>query len=136
MTAALTSEVIDRLNRDQYGWLTTIAKSGQPVPKLIWFHFDGEALFVYSSPTAAKVTHVRRHPQVSLNLDSDGNGGGIVVVGGEATVDAEGVDCRDDGPYWAKYGPTADQFGLTESMVDYSTRLRISVDKVWTTPTA
>ena len=136
MTAALTSEVIDRLNQAHYGWLTTIAKSCQPVPKLIWFYFDGDALFVYSSPTAAKVAHVRRHPQVSLNLDSDGNGGGIIVVGGEATVDAEGVDCRDDEPYWAKYGPAADQFGLTDSMVDYSTRLRISVDKVWTTPTA
>jgi PPOX class probable F420-dependent enzyme len=136
MTVALTPDVTDRLNRDHYGWLTTVAKSGQPVPRLIWFYFDGEALFVYSSPAAAKVAHVRRHPQVSLNLDSDGNGGGIVVVGGEATVDAEGVDCRDDEPYWAKYGATADQFGLTESMADYSTRLRISVDKVWTTPTA
>ena len=136
MTAALTPDVTDRLGRDHYGWLTTVAKSGQPVPRLIWFYFDGEALFVYSSPDAAKVAHVRRHPQVSLNLDSDGNGGGIVVVGGQATVDAEGVDCREDEPYWAKYGATADQFGLTESMAGYSTRLRISVDKVWTTPTA
>jgi PPOX class probable F420-dependent enzyme len=106
------------------------------VPKLVWFYFDGAALFVYTEPGAAKVTHVKRHPQVSLNLDSDGNGGGIIVIGGEATADAEGVDCRDDEPYWAKYGATADQFGLTESMADYSTRLRISIDKVWTTPSA
>ncbi|MEU0495485.1 TIGR03667 family PPOX class F420-dependent oxidoreductase [Mycobacterium sp. NPDC006124] len=136
MTATLTPEVTRRLNEDHYGWLTTVAKSGQPVPKLVWFYFDGDALFVYSSPTAAKVGHVGRHPQVSLNLDSDGNGGGIVVVGGEATVDAEDVDCRQDQPYWAKYGEISDQFGLTESMGDYSTRLRISIDKVWTTPTA
>ncbi|MCV7421799.1 TIGR03667 family PPOX class F420-dependent oxidoreductase [Mycobacterium yunnanensis] len=136
MTAALTPEVTERLHRDHYGWLTTMAKSGQPVPKLVWFYFDGEALFVYSNPAAAKVAHVGRHPQVSLNLDSDGNGGGIVVIGGEATVDAEGVDCREDQPYWAKYGAISDQFGLTDSMGDYSTRLRIGVDKVWTTPTA
>ena len=136
MTATLTPEVVERLNRDHYGWLTTVAKSGQPVPKLVWFYFDGEALFVYSSPAAAKVAHIGRHPQVSLNLDSDGNGGGIVVVGGEATVDAEGVDCRQDQPYWAKYGAISDQFGLTDSMGDYSTRLRIAVEKVWTTPTA
>jgi hypothetical protein len=45
------------------------------------------------------------------------------------------VDCRKDQPYWAKYGPAADKFGLTESMGSYSTRLRISVDKVWGTPT-
>lgn len=136
MSADLTSEVIDRLTSDLYGWLTTIAKSGQPVPKLIWFFFDGTALFIYSEPTAAKVRHVRAHPQVSLNLDSDGNGGGILVVGGEATIDAEGVDCRDDAPYWTKYGAAAAQFGLADSMGDYSTRLRVSIEKVWTTPTA
>lgn len=136
MTADLTPEVADRLKSDHYGWLTTVAKSGQPVPRLIWFHFDGTALFIYTEPTAAKVAHVGRHPRVSLNLDSDGQGGGVIVVGGEAVVDAEGVDCRQDSPYWAKYGPAADQFGLTDSMGAYSTRLRIDVDKVWTTPTA
>jgi PPOX class probable F420-dependent enzyme len=135
MSADLTPEVVDRLNSDGYGWLTTVAKSGQPVPKLVWFYFDGAALFVYSVPTAAKVAHVRRHPQVSVNVDSDGNGGGIIVIGGEATVDAEGVDCRDDEPYWAKYREPAAQFGLTEAMSNYSTRIRIGVDKVWTTPT-
>ena len=135
MSAELTPEVIGRLTSDHYGWLTTVAKSGQPVPKLVWFFFHGDALFVYSAPDAAKVGHVRRHPQVSLNLDSDGNGGGIIVIGGEATVDAEGVDCREDAPYWAKYAETSDKFGLTDSMANFSTRLRIGVDKVWTTPT-
>lgn len=136
MSVELTSEVTDRLSTDHYGWLTTVAKSGQPVPRLIWFFFDGAALFVYTMPSSAKVAHIRRDARVSLNLDSDGTGGGVIVVGGEATIDAEGVDCRDDAPYWAKYGPAADQFGLTDSMGDYSTRLKISIDKVWTTPTA
>ena len=136
MSAELTPEVIDRLTNDHYGWLTTVAKSGQPVPKLIWFYFDGNALFVYTMPDAAKVAHVRRQPLVSLNVDSDGNGGGIVVIGGEASVDAEGVDCREDAPYWAKFRELSDEFGLTESMANYSTRLRISIDKVWTTPTS
>jgi PPOX class probable F420-dependent enzyme len=135
MSAELTSEVIDRLTNDQYGWLTTVAKSGQPVPKLIWFFFDGTALFVYTLPAAAKVAHVQRHPQVSLNLDSDGNGSGIIVIGGEATVDATDVDCRNDAPYWAKYAEAAAKFGLTDAMAAYSTRIKVSIDKVWTTPT-
>lgn len=135
MSAELTSEVIDRLTDDQYGWLTTVAKSGQPVPKLIWFFFDGTALFVYTLPSAAKVAHVQRHPQVSLNLDSDGNGSGIIVIGGEATVDATDVDCRNDAPYWAKYAEAAAKFGLTDAMAAYSTRIKVSIDKVWTTPT-
>jgi PPOX class probable F420-dependent enzyme len=135
MSVELTQEVSSRLTSDQYGWLTTVAKSGQPVPRLIWFFFDGSDLRVYSMPQAAKVTHVKAHPQVSLNLDSDGNGGGIIVVGGTAAVDATDVDCRDDEPYWAKYSELAGQFGLTEAMATYSIRLKITPTRVWTTPT-
>jgi len=135
MSAELTPEVTDRLTADHYGWLTTVAKSGQPVPKLIWFYFDGAAVVIYSVPGAAKVAHVQRHPRVSLNLDPDGNGSGIVVIGGEATIDATDVDCRTDEPYWAKYAESAAKFGLTEAMAGYSTRLKIAIDKVWTTPT-
>ena len=139
MSVELTQEVSDRLVSDHYGWLTTVAKSGQPVPRLIWFYYSGVAgaeLTVYSMPRAAKVTHIKARPQVSLNLDSDGNGGGIIVVGGTAAIEAAGVDCRDDEAYWAKYSEDAAKFGLTEAMSSYSTRLSITPTKVWTTPTA
>jgi PPOX class probable F420-dependent enzyme len=96
--------------------LTTVAKSGQPVPRLIWFYFDGATLVVYSMPEAAKLAHIRRHSQVSLNLDSDGNGGGVVVIGGTATIDAEDANPQDDAPYWAKYSAAAEQFGITDAM--------------------
>ena len=135
MAAEFTQEVSSRLQADHYGWLTTVAKSGQPVPKLVWFYFDGTDIVVYSMPNAAKVRHIGNHPRVSLNLDSDGNGGGIIVVGGEATVDATGADPREDGPYWAKYEADATRFGLADAMGDYDTRLKIRIDKVWTTPT-
>src|SRR4029077_15694677 len=82
MTVELTQEVSDRLTSDHYGGLTTVAKSGQPVPRLLWFYFDGADLTVYSMPRAAKVAHIKAHPEVSLNLDSDGHAGGIIVVGG------------------------------------------------------
>ena len=136
MSIELTQEVSDRLTSVHYGWLTTVAKSGQPVPHLVWFLFDGTDLTVYTLPDAAKVAHIKARSQVSLNLDSDGNGGGIIVIGGAATIDATGVDCRDDEPYWSKYSKDADEFGLTDAMGSYSTRLRISPTKVWTTPTA
>jgi PPOX class probable F420-dependent enzyme len=135
MTADLTQDVSDRLAAAHYGWLTTVAKSGQPVPKLVWFYFDGSSLIIYSEPGAAKVRHIGNHPHVSVNLDSDGNGGGIIAIGGTATIDAQDVDCRQDAPYWAKFSELSDKFGLTEAMGNYSTRIKISVDKVWTTPT-
>ena len=135
MTAELTPEILDRLKSDDFAWLTTVAKSGQPVPKLVWFLFDGTDIVVYTEPGAAKVRHIGNHPQVSLNLESDGNGGGILVIGGPARVDAQGTDPRGDAPYWAKYQAMSDQIGLTPSMGNYDTRLKISIEKVWTTPT-
>ena len=87
-------------------------------------------------PQAAKVAHIKAHPQVSLNLDSDGNGGGIIVVGGIAAVDATDVDCRDDEPYWAKYGDDGSEIRPDRGdEAGYSTRLKITPTKVWTTPT-
>lgn len=136
MTVELTQEVSSRLESDHYGWLTTVAKSGQPVPRLVWFYFDGTDVTVYTMPKAAKVAHIGARPQVSLNLDSDGNGAGIIAIGGTATVDAVDVDGREDGPYWAKYREDAANFGLTEAIAEYSTRLKITPTKVWTTPTA
>jgi PPOX class probable F420-dependent enzyme len=135
MSVELTQEISSRLTSDHYGWLTTVAKSGQPIPRLVWFYFDGANLTVYSMPRAAKVAHIKAHPQVSLNLDSDGNGAGIIVVGGTAAVVATDVDCWEDEPYWAKYNEEAAELGLTEAMASYSTRLTITPTKVWTTPT-
>ncbi len=135
MKVELTQEVSGRLTSDHYGWLTTVTKSGQPVPRLVWFYFDGADVTVYSMPRAAKVAHIKAHPQASLNLDSNGDGGGIVVVGGTAAVVATDVDCREDGPYWAKYRKDAAKFGLTEAIAAYSTRLKITPTRVWTTPT-
>ena len=135
MAVEFTQEVTSRLESDHYGWLTTVAKSGQPVPKLVWFYFDGTDVVVYTMPNAAKVRHITSHPRVSLNLDSDSNGGGIIVVGGRARVDATDSDPRTDSPYWEKYEVDAKNFGLADAMGDYDTRLRISIDKIWTTPT-
>jgi PPOX class probable F420-dependent enzyme len=136
MTVELTQEVSDRLSSDNYGWLTTVAKSGQPVPKLVWFYFDGSDVVVYSEPTAAKVRHIKARAQVSFNLDSDGNGGGSVVVGGNATVDAQRADPLEDERYRVKYAELAASFGFSKEFIaSYSTRLKISIDKVWTTPT-
>jgi PPOX class probable F420-dependent enzyme len=136
MAVEFTQEVSGRLASDHYGWLTTVAKSGQPVPRLVWFYFDGSDVVVYSEPNAAKVRHIRAHPRVSLNLDSDGNGAGIIIVGGIASVDEDGADPLQDERYRAKYGELAASFGFSEEfLAAYSTRLKISIDKVWTTPT-
>ncbi|MDA4109093.1 TIGR03667 family PPOX class F420-dependent oxidoreductase [Mycolicibacterium holsaticum] len=136
MAVEFTQEVSSRLTADNFGWLTTVAKSGQPVPRLVWFYFDGADVIIYSEPDAAKVRHIKNHPRVSLILDSDGNGGGIIAVGGTATIDAQDVNPLEDERYQKKYREYAASVGFTdEFLAAYNTRLKISIDKVWTTPT-
>ena len=91
-------------------------------------------MIVYSEPNAAKVRHVRAHSRVSLNLDSGGNGSGI-VVGGVASVDAEGADPLADEQYLAKYSEYASLGFSKDFLAAYNTRLKIAAAKVWTTPT-
>ena len=137
MTVELTQEVSRRLESDRYVWLTTVARSGQSVPRLVWFFFDGKEVTVYSMPKAAKIAHITARPQVSLNLDSDGNGRGTIVVAGAARVDAVGADSPADQRYQAKYHDYAVSVGMgDEYLAAFSTRLKISVDKVWSTPSA
>src|SRR4051794_24524310 len=137
MTVELAQDVSRRLDSDRYVWVTTVAKSGQPVPRLVWFFFDGQEVTVYSMPRAAKIAHITARPRVSLNLDSDGHGTGTVVVAGEARVDAVDADPLADEQYQAKYHDYAVSMGMSdEFLAAFSTRLKIGVDKVWTTPTA
>ncbi|WP_197374289.1 TIGR03667 family PPOX class F420-dependent oxidoreductase [Mycolicibacterium baixiangningiae] len=134
MTTELTAEVTGRLEFDRSAWLTTVAKSGQPVPRLVWFYFDGTDVVVYTMPEAGKVRHIKNNPLVSLNLDSDGKDRGVIVVGGPARIDATGIDMREDGPFWAKYQTFAEEMGITDILDEYHMRLKISIEKVWTTP--
>ena len=136
MAVELTQDVSSRLSTDKYVWLTTVAKSGQPVPRLVWFFFDGSEITIYSMPHAAKLAHIKARPLVSLNLDSDGNGRGTVVVGGEARIDEVDADPIADEKYQAKYRDYAATMGMTEEFrAAFSTRLKISIGKVWSTPT-
>ena len=70
---------------------------------------------------------------MSFNLDSDGNGAGTVVVGGDATVDAEGANALADEQYLTKYGDYAASHGFSKEFLgSFTTRLKITIDKVWT----
>jgi PPOX class probable F420-dependent enzyme len=129
----LAEAVLNRLTRDRYGWLTTVAKSGMPVPMLVWFRIDGVTVTVYSQPHANRITHIFEHPDVSLHLESDGAGSDIVIIGGRAAVTAEGVDPREDTKYWAKYHVEADVSGLSDAIGSFSTRITITPTTIWTT---
>ena len=59
------------------------------------------------------------------------------MVAGAARVDAVGADSLADEQYQAKYRDYALSIGMRdEYLAAFSTRLKISIDKVWSTPSA
>ena len=116
-----------RLQEEQIVWLTTVSSQNIPQPRPVWFLWDGESLLVYSKADAYKLAHIARNPQVALNLDSDGRGGDIIVLTGEAYVDRKAPPATQIADYVEKYRDGIAQIQMTpESFAqEYSVAIRI-----------
>lgn len=75
-----------RLKGDLIMWLTTVSPHGQPQTSPVWFWWDGQTVLIFSMPRSPKVANIRANPQVSLNLDGNGQGGDIVSIEGTAEL--------------------------------------------------
>ena len=113
-------------------WLTTVTPSGTPLPRPVWFHWDGDdSVRVHSRP-GARVRNVEANPRVTLHFGGDGRGGDIVVFTGRAEVDAEAPSAEHDGDYRAKYDAQIAGIGLTPATFAqrYSVPLRIRLTRL------
>jgi PPOX class probable F420-dependent enzyme len=81
--------VDERLGREVVLWLTTVRPDGQPQTSPVWFVWDGDSFLIYSMPASQKVPNIRGNSRVSLNLDGDGTGGGIVSIEAQARIDEQ-----------------------------------------------
>jgi PPOX class probable F420-dependent enzyme len=95
--------VEERLGDELVIWLTTVRSDGQPQTSPVWFVWDGEGFLIYSMPQSQKVPNIRGNPSVSLHVDGDGTGGGIVSFEGQAHVDEQAPLAHQFEPYAAKY---------------------------------
>ena len=60
-----------------------------------------------------KLRHIAANPRVSLNLDSDGRGGDVIILTGEAHID-ESIPPADQLPtYLARYADGIQRIGMT-----------------------
>ncbi len=104
-TTPFGERVRRRLRDDLLIWLTTVGGDGVPQPNPVWFLWDGGTFLVYNRRSAKRLVHVRERPLVSLNFDSGGQGGNIVVVTGRAELSEGEPAPHELQPYLAKYGP-------------------------------
>ena len=119
--------VARRLREERIIWLTTLDAQLIPQPRPVWFLWNGEDFLIYSRPDTAKLRHIARHPQVSLNLDSDGLGGDIMIFGGLAEI-ADDAPAADKAPeYLEKYADGLKRIGMSAEQFarEYSAVVRV-----------
>ena len=132
-TTKAGARALERLEREHHLWLTTVTPDGQPQASPVWFLWlDGE-LLVYSRADTPRAANVRANPRVAAHFDSDGDGGDVTVLEGEARIARERATLGDVPPaYVEKYATRLATFGWTmESMlVDYPLEIRVRPTRI------
>ena len=110
-----------RLEHESVIWLTTVDSKGNPQPRPVWFHWDGETVLIFSQADGAKVRQIKGNSRVALNLNSTPDGGDVMVLLGEATIEEGKVNPERLTDYIRKYREGIKDIGMTpESFeVDY-----------------
>lgn len=121
------ARVARRLDVEAIAWLTTTSAAGAPVPVPVWFLWDGSSFLVYSRPGQPKLASIERNPRVTLNLDSDGRGGDVVVIGGLARLAPDEPPADQVPAYVEKYAWGFQRIGMTAAgfAATYSVPIRI-----------
>jgi len=126
LTTKLGGQAAKRLQEDDVIWLTTVSRDGTPQPNPVWFYWDGKSILIYAQPTSHKLKNISRNPRVSVNFQADDEGGDVVVITGNASIDKKPPP--HDPRYIEKYRAHIPRIGLTPKSfaASYSTQIRVS----------
>jgi PPOX class probable F420-dependent enzyme len=121
-----------RLREEVVVWMTTITPAGAPVPRPVWFIWDGADTVVMYSRPQLRIRNIESNPHVTLNFDGDGGGGDIVVLSATAAVDRDLPAANESPEYLAKYDEHITRIGMTpDSFAEaYSVPVRVRLEKL------
>jgi PPOX class probable F420-dependent enzyme len=88
---------------DRIIWLTTVGPHGAPQPSPVWFLWDGGTALIYSYPATSKLRNIDRHPRVSPHFNCTPSGGDVIILTGDAWVDAGAAPVNVNLAYVDKY---------------------------------
>ena len=130
-TTPFGERIARRLRDDPIIWLTTVDSKNTPQPNPVWFLWDTitATILVYSKAGAKRHTHLQKNPRVSLNFDSNGTGGNIIVLTGKAHLSPDDPSADHHPVFVAKYQDFITRsFSIAENFaVQYPVALRISL---------
>jgi PPOX class probable F420-dependent enzyme len=122
-----------RLEHDLVLWLTTVTPAGQPQASPVWFLWHETEILVFSRGDTPRAANIRANPRVAASFDSDGDGGDVVSLEGEARIVRERATVVDVPPaYIDKYAKGLAENGWTMAtmLVDYPVEIRVQVTRV------
>jgi PPOX class probable F420-dependent enzyme len=121
------ARVARHLADDQVVWLTTAGPDGTPQPSPVWFLWDGDTALVRSQPSTPKVRNIEQRPRVSLHFNCTPNGGDVVILTGDAWVEAGDAPATLDPAYVDKYAGGIQSIDMTpdDFAREYSVPIRI-----------
>ena len=125
--SAPNEHVADRLRNDSIAWLGSVRPDGRPHLVPVWFHWDGETVFIFSKPDQ-KVRNLRQNPRVTLALDDSQGGGDVALLDGTAVLLDEPTATIAPPAFIEKYADRMDQMGTTMEIMAaaYSQSIRIT----------
>jgi PPOX class probable F420-dependent enzyme len=101
------------LRSEIVAWMTTVTAAGAPLPRPVWFLWDGDGEAVVYSLPGARVRNIEANPLVTLNFAGDGRGGDIVVLTGRATAAEYLPPVAENPEYRLKYDYHIVRMGMT-----------------------
>ena len=131
-TSEIGQRLQKRLQEEQTIWLTTVNQNGTPQPSLVWFIWEDDSILILSQEHQGKIKAIKSNPRVSLNFDSNGHGGDMLILSGTAELLGEmGVD---DVPasYFEKYADGLKSLGYSaaDMIANYHQPIRVTIDRV------
>ncbi len=126
--------VVDQLDRELVGWLTTVNRNLQPQSSPIWYLRVANDLMVYSRADATRITNLETNTNVAFNLRGDKQGDTIVSLEGVAMIESDSPTPLHVPEYLAKYGDEIVRLGWTNETFDrdFPVPIRIEVKRVRT----
>ncbi|GAA4786448.1 hypothetical protein GCM10023200_20660 [Actinomycetospora chlora] len=129
-TVAVDAHAGERLATEPIIWLGTVDGDGRPHTVPVWFAWADPVLTVFSRPDTAKVGHLRVHAEVSVALDTAGQGADVVTGGGRARLSELGeVDDALDA-FGRKYAPLLGDQPLDAWLMTFSTPIVVVLDRL------
>lgn len=123
----------ERLRDEPVLWLTTVTPGGQPQASPVWFLWVDDEILVYSRANTPRPRNIRANSRVAANFDTDGQGGDVVSIEGEARIAREKTAATDVPPaYVTKYAAKLAAYGWTMASMldDYPVEIRIRPTRV------